>query len=494
MRTNSLGNSNLVLRYKKFSLHCKRLDGTIRNMNSRSERLKAGKALRKEIPHNSHGAWQPASDRPDPLRLLQAQDKGRLEKLLPIKYGRMLESPFTFFRGSSVLMAADLAHTPTTGIDVILCGDAHLSNFGLFATPERRLAFDINDFDEAYPGPWEWDLKRLTTSAVIAGRDNGFSKKKCHRLAGTIARAYGKAMELFSEMHTLEQWYYHVNADQVLDIFEHSSKQGQKSARKMVKKARSRTHEQTLEKLTYMDGDQRHIISDPPLLIPVREMGLDRYLSESQLAALSERTVNHTWSGYLDSLQDERRYLLQRFKIVDVALRVGGIGSVGTRCLIVLLKGGAQDDYLLLQLKEAGDSVLAPYLESYTYESQAQRVVTGQRLMQATSDIFLGWHRSEFMGHEFYWRQLKDMKGSADIASLDVDGLEAYLAVCAWCLARAHARTGDEVMICGYLGSKAALAKPLADFAVAYADQAERDYQALVKAVGSGKIVAQIGI
>jgi uncharacterized protein (DUF2252 family) len=461
---------------------------------TRTERLKAGKTLRKEVPRRSHREWQLAPDRPDPISLLQAQDQGRLEKLLPIKYGRMLESPFTFFRGSAVLMAADLAGTPTTGIDVILCGDAHLSNFGLFASPERRLVFDINDFDEVYPGPWEWDLKRLATSAVIAGRDNGFSEKKCRRLAETVAKAYGKAMDYFSEMHTLEQWYYHVNADQLLEIFERSSKKGEKSARKMVKKARTKTQEQTLEKLTFMDEGRRRIISDPPLLVPFRELGLDKYMSAEDLKKITAHAVEHSWSGYLSSLPDERRFLLQRFEIVDVALRVGGIGSVGTRCLIVLLEGGAQDDYLLLQLKEAGNSALASYLPPHPIDSQAQRVVTGQRLMQATNDIFLGWHRTEIMEHEFYWRQLKDMKGSANTEELDEEGLGAYLAVCAWCLARAHARTGDEITIRGYLGSKAALAEPLAEFAVAYADQAERDYQALVDAVEAGRIEAQTGI
>lgn len=391
-------------------------------------------------------------------------------------------------------MAADLAGTATTGIDVVLCGDAHLSNFGLFATPERRLVFDVNDFDEAYPGPWEWDLKRLATSAVIAGRDNDFSEKKCRRLAETVAKAYGKAMDYFSQMHTLEQWYYHVNADQLLEIFEQSSKKGEKSARKMVKKAKTKTHKQTLEKLTFMNEGQRRIISDPPLLVPLRELGLEKYIDPKELKKMTTQAIENTWSGYLDSLPDERCFLLQRFEIVDVALRVGGIGSVGTRCLIVLLQGGAQNDFLLLQLKEAGVSALEPFLGTHTYESQAQRVVKGQRLMQAASDIFLGWHRTKFLDHDFYWRQLKDMKGSADIAALDAEGLESYLAVCAWCLARAHARTGDEIMIRGYLGSGNALGKSLADFAVTYADQAERDYQVLVDAVEAGHIEAQTGI
>jgi uncharacterized protein (DUF2252 family) len=463
-------------------------------LTTRAERLLAGKALRKATPRSALGQWQPAPNRSDPVSLLQDQDEGRVKNLLPIKYGRMLESPFTFFRGSAVLMAADLKNSPATGIDVILCGDAHLSNFGLFATPERRLVFDVNDFDEVYPGPWEWDVKRLAASAVIAGRDNGFSENVCRTLAKRVAKAYGNAMDYFSKMHTLQQWYYHVDADRLLDVFEESSKKGEKSARKMVKKARSRTHEQTLEKLTKIKDGRRRIISDPPLLVPFREMGFDKIMDEEHLAKLTTHSIEHTWSGYMDSLPDERRYLLQRYEMVDVALRVGGVGSVGTRCLIVLLKGGAEDDYLMLQLKEAGPSVLESYLRTHTYESQAKRVVTGQRLIQATSDIFLGWHRSPLRGHEFYWRQLKDMKGSANIEDLDEEGLETYLALCAGCLARAHARTGDEIKIRGYLGSKAVLAESLANFAVAYADQAEADYQCLVDAVKSGKIHAEMGI
>jgi uncharacterized protein (DUF2252 family) len=464
-------------------------------MTNRSERKQMGKALRQQVPFGSHGNWAPATDRPDPLALLQAQDKGRVKQLIPIKYGRMLVSPFTFYRGSAVVMAADLAGTPATGLEAVLCGDAHLSNFGVFATPERRMVFDINDFDEAFPGPWEWDLKRLAASAVIAGRDNGFSEKKCRSLAVDTARAYAKAMDYFSQMPTLEQWYYYVNVDSVLKVFERSSKKDQKSAEKMVKKAQTKTHEQTLEKLTRLEDGRRRIISDPPLLVPVRDMGLEKYLSKADLKKLSTEAVERTWNQYLASLPDERRYLLQRYQIIDAALRVGGIGSVGTRCTIVLLKGGAEDDALILQLKEAGPSVLEAYVErSSPYESHAQRVVTAQRLMQATSDIFLGWSRGARTGLDYYWRQLKDMKGSADVATLDESGLQTYLAVCSWCLARAHARTGDEIQIRGYLGKKDTLAQAIGDFAVAYADQTERDYETLVKAVKDGRIAAETGI
>ena len=463
---------------------------------SRVKRKKEGKALRQKMSFSSHGQWKPASDRPDPLDHLQAQDKDRIRKLLPIKYGRMLVSPFTFYRGSALVMAADLATTPATGIEAILCGDAHLANFGIFATPERRMVFDVNDFDEAFPGPWEWDVKRLATSAVIAGRDNGFSEKSCRQLAEDTTRAYGRAMECFSKMDTLEQWYYHINVDAVQRIFKkQSSKKGRKSAAKMVKKSKRHTHEQTREKLTQVHNGQRQIISDPPLLVPVRDMGLDMYMSKDDLKKMSEQAIEKTWQEYLASLPDERRYLLERYQIIDTALRVGGIGSVGTRCSIVLLKGGGGDDALILQKKEAGPSVLEAYVGRKTsYESHAQRVVTAQRVMQATSDIFLGWSKGAQTGLDYYWRQLKDMKGSADVATMDADGLRTYLGVCSWCLARAHARTSDEIKIRGYLGKKDGFARAIGDFAMAYADQNEQDYEVLVKAVKAGRIAAETGI
>jgi len=467
------------------------MNNSERSVNIRKERKQLGKALRQDVPFSSHANWTPSNDRFDPVDLIQAQDEGRLKQYLPIKYGRMLESPFTFFRGSAMLMAADLAGTQDTGIHVSLCGDAHLSNFGIFATPERRLVFDINDFDEVYPGPWEWDLKRLAASAVIAGRNNGFRGRECRRLAATVAKSYGWAMAYFAKIPTMDLWYYHIKADELLDSLIKASKQGEKSARKIVKKARTHTHEQTLEKLTTMEGNQRRIISDPPLLVPLVDMNLKNIIGETELEKISKKVVKHAWAGYLNSLPDERRYLLQRFEIVDVAFRVGGIGSVGTRCLLVLLNGGAKNDYLFLQLKEARTSVLAPYLAAQDYEGQAQRVVTGQHLMQATSDIFLGWHRSQFTGYEFYWRQFKDMKGSANVANLNVNSMQAYLAVCALCLARAHARTGDEVKINGYLGRKGEFYKSIADFAVTYADQNRRDYEAMVTAKHDGRIQAQ---
>jgi uncharacterized protein (DUF2252 family) len=453
-----------------------------------------GKALRKQAPRSSHGAWTPAADRADPIALLQAQDAGRLQHLVPIKYGRMLESPFAFLRGSAAVMAADLASTPATGLEVVLCGDAHLANFGAFATPERRLVFDINDFDEAYPGPWEWDLKRLAASAVVAGRENGFGEGVCRDLAVTVAGVYRGSMERFTQMHALEVWYSHVDADAVVALFEAaSSKSGQKGAKKMVRKARSRTHQQTIEDLTDVQDGRRRIVSDPPLLVPAREMVQDIEVT-SEMRQLTEEAIESAWAQYLDSLPDERRYLLGRFRIVDAALRVGGVGSVGTRCQIVLLEGESADDTLLLQLKEAGPSVLEPYLPQRKYEPYAARVVIGQRLMQAASDMFLGWHSSALSGRDYYWRQLKDMKGSLDVAALDKAGFETYVSLCGLCLARAHARTGDERAICGYMGRSDSLPEAIGDFAVAYADQTERDHQALRQAVQSGRLVAETGI
>ncbi len=312
--------------------------------DTKSELQNKGKALREQVPRRSHGDWRPSEDRRDPIGLLQAQDEGRIKHLLPIKYGRMLESPFAFFRGSAVVMAADLASTPTIGERVILCGDAHLSNFGVFASPERNLIFDINDFDEAYPGPWEWDLKRLAASAVVAGRENGFKAKKCQSLAVDLARKYAEAMEKFAQAHTLDVWYYRVEADTVLEVFEKSSKQGKKRAAKLMEKARSKTHQQTMEKLTHFEAGRRWINSDPPLLVPIRDWGLEKLYSEEDLRKMTEESVESAWSQYLESLPDERRFLLQRYKIVDGALRVGGVGSVGTRCEILLLEGEAEDD------------------------------------------------------------------------------------------------------------------------------------------------------
>ena len=406
----------------------------------------------------------------------------------------MVASPFAFLRGSAVVMASDLAASRVTGLDVILCGDAHLANFGLFASPERDLVFDINDFDEAYPGPWEWDLKRLAASTVVAGRENDWGAKKCRQLVVYTAETYRKAMDYFSKLSTLDMWYFHIEADSVMKAFEHSSKKGEKSAAKVVKKAQFRTQEQTLNKLTAVQDGHRRIVSDPPLLVAFRDIGLENHMSDAKLRQITEKSAKDSWSQYLDSLPEERRFLLRRYRLVDIALRVGGVGSVGTRCMIALFEGHDEDDALILQLKEAGASSLEAYLpEQPNYTQHARRVVTGQRVIQAVSDIFLGWHTSEYET-QYYWRQLKDMKGSFDVTTMDVEGFKTYIGVCAFTLARAHARTGDPSAISGYLGSNDSFANTIADFAGAYADQTERDYQSLVAAIKSGRIVAETGI
>jgi uncharacterized protein (DUF2252 family) len=459
---------------------------------SRKERRKMGKTLREKVPRSSHGAWAPVADRPDPIGLLQAQDEGRLQHLLPIKYGRMAASPLAFLRGSAAVMVADLADTPVSGVDVVLCGDAHLSNFGIYATPERNLVFDLNDFDEAYHGPWEWDLKRLAASAVVAGRQNGFKDKDNIEIARLVARVYREAMNKFSRTPLLDNWYFQIKADEVLELFERYSRKTSKRAKRTIKKARRKTQEATVEKLTEVIDGKRQFINDPPLLVRASELLTEEQKAQAQV---SKEQIEQGWFDYIDSLPEERRLLLERFRIADGALRVGGVGSVGTRCGILLLEGGAPGDAIILQLKEAGASVLEAYLPNREYINHAHRVVVSQRLLQAASDIFLGWHQSLFAeGRFYYWRQLKDMKGSAHVEAMDETGLGVYVGVCSLCLARAHARTGDSAAIAGYLGKKDPFDAAIGDFAMAYADQTERDYKALLKAVKSGRITAEKGI
>ena len=464
--------------------------------NHRSKHREIGRERRKQASRSSHGDWAPAADRTDPFDLLQKQDKDRLQHLIPIKYGRMLESPFAFLRGSAVVMAADLSATPDSGIDAMICGDAHISNLGLFATPERKLVFDMNDFDEAYLGPWEWDLKRLVASVVVAGRGNGYSEKACRRMVKKVVTVYKEAMNRFSSASTLDMWYYHVDAGAVQAVFdETSSKRGSQRAEKMIAKARTRTQQQTLDKLTSMEDGRRRIIANPPLVVPFREQLLETEIAgEEEAKRLAMKGVEGAWSQYLDSLSDDRRVLLERYHIIDGALRVGGVGSVGTRCIILLLEARDVDDAIILQLKEAGSSVLEAYHPREAQRGPAERVVIAQRLMQTSSDMFLGWHKSDQTYRDFYWRQLKDMKGSADIEEMEDKNFETYINLCTWCLARAHARTGDSSAIAGYIGLNDTFAKAMAKFAVAYADQTERDYEALVAAVESGQIIAETGI
>ena len=398
---------------------------------------------------------------------------------MPIRYSRMMASPFAFMRGSAIVMANDLASTPNTGIQAQLCGDAHLLNFGAYASPERALLFDLNDFDETLPGPWEWDIKRLAASFVVAGRDNGFDAADCREAAQASVASYRQRMAQFSEMGELEVWYSRVGAEEVSGLLSdaRSRKTTAKKLRKTVRKARGRDSLQALSKLTRVVDGRRMINDDPPLLVRLPE-GDD-----------IRAQVNAILESYKRTLQDDRRHLLGRYRFVDVARKVVGVGSVGTRAYVVLLEGRDENDPLFLQVKEAGASVLENYVKSNTYEHHGHRVVAGQRLMQAASDIFLGWFRGG-EGRDFYWRQLRDMKGSANVEGMSPDELVLYANLCGWTLARAHARSGDRVQIAGYLGKSERFGGAIAEFAKAYADQTERDHAALCAAVKSGRLPA----
>jgi len=446
------------------------------------QRREQGRAARRTVPRGSHAGWAPAPDRPDPVDLLQVQAKGRLEELMPIRYARMMASPFAFLRGSAVVMANDLAGTPKSGIQAQLCGDAHLLNFGAYASPERALLFDLNDFDETMAGPWEWDLKRLAASFVVAGRDNGFDAADCHGAAQASVASYRQRMAEYSEMGELEVWYSRIGEAEIQGLLS-SARAGKKTTKKLsknVQKARGRDSLQALSKLTTVVDGRRRIIDDPPLLVRIPEGDEIR----GQINAILE--------SYKRTLQEDRRHLLERYDFVDAARKVVGVGSVGTRAYVVLLEGRDRDDPLFLQVKEAGTSVLERHVESNAYEHHGHRVVAGQRLMQASSDIFLGWFRGT-EGRDFYWRQLKDMKGSANVETMSPDELVIYAGLCGWALARAHARSGDRVQIAAYLGKSERFDGAVADFAQSYADQTERDHAALSAAVKSGRVPAGAG-
>jgi uncharacterized protein (DUF2252 family) len=409
------------------------------------------------------------------------QAKDRLPDLAPIRYARMAPSPFTFMRGAAIVMAHDLASTLETNIRAQLCGDAHLLNFGTYASPERALLFDLNDFDETLPGPWEWDVKRLAASLVVAGRDNGFDAADCRKAAQASAASYRRRMAEFSEMGELEVWYSRVSEEEAFGLL--SGAKSNKTTKKMnkaVRKARGRNSLQALSKLTRVVDGRRMINDDPPLLVRIAE--------EDELRV----QIHDILEGYKRTLQDDRRRLLDRYRFVDAARKVVGVGSVGTRAYVVLLQGRDEDDPLFLQVKEARASVLEGHSPSSTHEHQGQRVVAGQRLMQAASDIFLGWFRGP-AGRDFYWRQLRDMKGSAEVERMTSDELALYAGLCGWALARAHARSGDRVQISAYLGKSERFDTAIAAFAEAYADQTERDHAALLTAVKSGRVAAEAG-
>jgi uncharacterized protein (DUF2252 family) len=458
-----------------------------------AERREIGKKARKRFPREALAGWEPAGDRPDPMSILEAQDATREPDLVPVRHGRMLVSPFTFYRGAAAIMAVDLRELPRAGLTVQLCGDAHLSNFGVFASPERTLVFDVNDFDETLPGPFEYDVARLATSFVVAARNNGFAAAEARACAMESVSAYRLAMREFAGMRTLDIWYAHLDVDQLLAqarSFAPLERKTLKRGQKTIEKARTRDSLQALEKLTEIVDGRRRIVSDPPIVIPARDIhGLAGLSPEDLFGAVHEQLVS-----YRSTLPDDRRYLLERFEFVDLARKVVGVGSVGTRAWIGLLEGRDDGDPLFLQVKEATASVLEDHLPKSRYAQPGERVVQGQWLMQAASDIFLGWTKGVQEGRYYYWRQLRDMKGSAEIERLDPTGLTWYAQICGWTLARAHARSGDAVAIGAYLGGGDNFDRGMTSFAESYAEQNDRDYAALKEAVDHGRMTAEMGV
>ena len=457
------------------------------NPGSPAERAAAGKAARSVAPRSSHGEWAPAADRADPVELLEHQAASRVGQLAPLRYGRMLASPFAFYRGAAAVMAADLAPTPQSGFEVQLCGDAHLSNFGAFASPERQLVFDVNDFDETLPGPWEWDVKRLAASFAVAGRERGFDGAQRRRIVQAMAAEYREAMRSLAEMGNLEVWYQRLDRAAIVEGWAAAvSGKEKRTFERGVAKAQAKDRMRAFSKLTReVDGELR-IVSDPPLIVPIEELAKDE-AGDVDVEAL----VLEVFADYRDSLDLDRHALLDGYRYVDAAFKVVGVGSVGTRAWIVLLIGCDQRDPLFLQVKEAQQSVLEPYTAPSRFDHQGERVVQGQRLMQAASDILLGWVRAKGIDgkrRDFYVRQLWDWKGSARVESMDLRGMTAYGQVCGTALAHAHARGGDRIAIGAYLGKGDTCDRALAEFAEAYADQNERDYEALQAAAREGRI------
>jgi uncharacterized protein (DUF2252 family) len=456
-------------------------DGPIKNSSAfqphrtRAESVAMGKALRDKCPRTAHAAWQPPANRPDPLALLVESSEGRIPQLIPIRYGRMMQTPFTFYRGAALNMAADLAVTPQTGLRVQACGDAHLLNFGAYATPERRVIFDLNDLDETLPAPWEWDVKRLAASFLLAGRNNRFSEATAREATLACVRSYREAMAQFSDMRTLDVWYATLDFEQIIPQI--ADEGTRKRAQKMLAKARQRNVvEHDFPELVTTAGLRPEIKENPPLIYHWREQGQTEFTANVQQAFLR----------YRDTLEDDRRLLLDRFTLLDIAIKVVGVGSVGTWCAVALLMA-REDDPLFLQIKEARRSVLEKYAGASVHATHGQRVVGGCRLMQSASDLFLGWTESQ-LGRHFYVRQLKDMKIKMPVEVYTPSVMRQYAQACGWTLARAHARSGEPARISGYLGKSDAFDHAVADFSVAYADQSERDHETLLKAVRAGKL------
>jgi uncharacterized protein (DUF2252 family) len=461
------------------------------------ERVARGRDARRQAARTSHGRWQPAPDRPDPIALLEEQAASRVPDLVPIRYGRMLVSPFTFYRGAALIMAADLAATPVSGVTVQLCGDAHLSNFGLFGSPERRMLFDINDFDETLPGPWEWDVKRLAASFEVMGRDRGFAPADRRAVVMAGVREYRDRMRRAAGMSTLDAWYDHFEAGMLLKMVRKQvrvkrvGRDEGRAVQEMVEKARTRDSTRVLAKRAdEVDGELR-IVADPPVIIPLEDLVPPGSEWEDP-APLIKKLL----SSYRRTLS-RHQHPLEEYRYVHAAYKMVGVGSVGTRCYIMLMLGRDHNDPLFLQIKEAQASVLERFLPKSTYPRHSERVVAGQRLMQAATDIFLGWQHIKGLDgvtRDYYVRQFQDWKGSAEVDSLLVPGATMYSRICGATLARAHARWGDRIAIASYLGKGDVFDRAIADFSAAYADQNERDYAAFSAAVDSGRLVARTGL
>jgi uncharacterized protein (DUF2252 family) len=436
------------------------------------QRMDAGKALREKVPRSSHGHWAISPKRPDPIELLKHADRGKLADLLPIRYSRMRQSPFSFFRGSAALMAADLSAIPSTGMRVQACGDCHVGNFGGFGSPERRLVFDINDFDETLPAPWEWDVKRLAASVVLASREIGLRERNCDGTARIAVESYREHMREYARMNALEVWYSHLDAEIFIDDAKTSS--SKRRWKQIEENAKLQTAEHLLPKIAKVEKGRLRVVDHPPLVYhPPHSARIGKH-------------VRDMFERYRRTLPEERRVVLDRYRIVDVARKVVGVGSVGTRCAIALLMAGTQDP-LFLQFKEARASVLELYAGKSRYDNQGERVVTGQRMLQSASDVFLGWTRDD-EGRDYYFRQLRDMRMKLDVEEMSREDWFEYVKICGWALARAHARTGDAARIAGYMGKNEAFDEAIGKFAVAYADQTDRDHAAFVKAIRTGRL------
>ena len=454
---------------------------------STAERLELGHAARQAVPRTDHATWAPPRARRDPVALLEEQNCARIPWLVPIRHGRMMVSPFAFYRGAARIMTADLAAaTPTSGLMVQACGDAHLANFGVYGSPERQLVFDVNDFDETLPGPWEWDVKRLAASFMIACRQRGFPPAACESITTRTVEGYRTGMAGAAQMRTLEVWYDHLTPDQLRQVAALSQRTTRRQLSQFEQRARSSDNLQALRRLASAEGEHFRIRSDPPVLLPLRE------IPELGDPATIEATVRAAFDSYKGTIGDDHRVVLERFHPVDIALKVVGVGSVGTRCFILLLEGRDRNDPLFLQVKEATASVLEEHLGPSRYENHGQRVVEGQRLTQAVSDILLGWTRDP-QGPDYYVRQLRDWKGSVDIGQVAPNEAAGYAYVCGWTLARGHARAGDPVAISGYLGRSDTFDRATTAFAGAYARQNDEDYAAFRAAIDQGRLAATPG-